>query len=1033
MIGRWVVVVLAAASAVSGQITGALEGTVRDPSGALVPGARLRILESSTAVVRVANTDATGRYLAPRLAPGVYEMTVSQPGFRDQVQEGIQVEAGSSVRLDFRLVLGEARDQIAVSADAVLVDSSAAGAARVVKQQQLEDLPLVGRDVFELAAQQPGVLRLRIADQTVLHGQGLKYSVYGVRPTQNGFLLDGIQFNDSAGSASASAAQVTLGLELTREVAIVTSPFSAEYGRSAGAVLAAVTKSGGNDFHGSAYGYFRNGALDARNFFDDPSNPSPAFHRSQYGGLFSGPLRRNKFYFLVNYEGIREIFSTTFRPVVPTADARLGRLPVAGGGVRQVTVAPAIVPYMNLYPLPNGLDFGDGTAEYIQESVRQTREDFVGGKIDVLFSPSLRLAARYTFDDANQSQPQPVGLWLFSSTSRNQFAHIELQHVPSASTVHTFRAAFSRVPNSELGSLLVDVPASMSFMPGQPLGVIAVTGLADIGPSAMRQRPRRHVLNDYQINDEIVHVRGRNTFKVGGGLDRVQFNQVADFSAIGYYQFSSLTDFLTATARTADAMVPGSDSQRGWRQTLGFVYYQQEMRLKPQLSLSFGLRLESAGTPTEVHDKVASLRDYIRDAQVTVGGPVYLNPSKAKFAPRASVAWDPTGTGRLLLRAAAGIFYDLVGIRDLTVAGGRVPPFFNRATPMRPAFPDLLAAVISAPAGNALDTIEYNLVQPYVARYQFSVERQLPKGMLVSAGYAGTRGIHLMSFVGNVNATIPQYLPDGQVFLPANAPRLNPAFSQIAMRRPQFDSVFHGLSLTAQRRWRNGLGFQGSYQWSKSIDNTSATISNDFYSTDSVPTVYNYRANRGPSDFDVRHALALNASWQIPSAGGGRLAGLWQAWELHSVAMIQSGPPFAPTVGFDRARLLSTRGDLGQRPDFAGPPGRPIILGDPQMYFDPTAFSLPAAGYFGTLGRGTLTGPGLFALDVGFHKVVWHTERQSVRLRVESFNVTNHPNFRQPSGLALFDSTGARVGSAGRITETSTPGRQIQLAVKWQF
>jgi len=1030
---RGVVFSLLAAALLQGQTTGALEGTVRDPSGAVVPGARLRILETGTAATRSAETDGTGRYLAPRLEPGAYEITVARAGFRDQVQSGIRVEAGATVQVDFHLALGEARDQVVVSAEAILVDASPAGSAGTVRQQQLEDLPLVGRDVFELAAQQPGVLLLRNTDQNVTRGEGLKYSVHGVRPTQNGYLLDGIPMNDSAGSVGASAAQVTLGLESMREVVIVTSPFSAEYGRSAGAVFTAVTKSGGNQYHGSAYEYFRDDALDARNFFDDPANASPPFRRSQFGGLLSGPLRRNRLYFLGNFEGIRETLANTLRPVVPNAQARQGRLPAAGGGVRVVTVAPVVQPYLNLYPMPNGRDFGDGTGEYIQQAVRRTREEYAGGKLDLLLSPSLRLAGRYAYDNGTQRQPQPVAIWSFFTATRNQFASVEMQHLLSARTVHTLRAAFSRVPASELAELLTGVPTSMSFMPGQPLGVITVTGLADVGPSPVRQRPRRHILNDYQLNNDLVQVRGRHTLKVGAGLDRVQFNQVSDFSAAGYYQFGSLADFLGGVARSAEVMVPGSDSQRAWRQIQGFAYFQHELKVRPELGVSYGIRYESAGTPDEIHGKVASLRNYVSDAAVTVGGPVFHNPSRKNFAPRASVAFDPAGDGRTVVRAGAGIFYDLLGIRDLIVAGGRMPPFFNRASLTRPAFPDLLSAVRGATPLNALDTVDYNLVQPYVAQIQLTLERQLAGGLLVSLGYAGSRGVHLMSFVGNVNATRPQYLADGRVFLAADAPRLNPAFSQIAMRRTQFDSVFHGLTVRVERRWRDGLGFQGSYQWSKSIDNSSSTISNDFTATDSVPTVYNYRANRGLSDFDLRHVLALNLSWRIPAASGRSAAWLLRGWEMHTLAKVQSGQPFAPTVGFDRVRLQTTRADLGQRPDFLGSSGGRLILGDPQMYFDPLAFGLPAAGYFGTLGRGTLIGPGLFALDAALHKTFWQGERRSLSFRFEAFNVTNHPNFRQPSSLALFDSTGARVGSAGRITDTSTPARQIQLALKWAF
>lgn len=1020
-----------AAAPLIAQTTGSVEGVVRDPSGAVVPGARVIVVEAATAAERLAEADSAGRFHVPQLAPGTYQITASRAGFRDQAQAGIQIAAGASTRADFSLALEDYHDQVAVTAEAVLIDASPSGAAGFVRQQQLENLPVAGRDVFELAAQQPGVQLVRNADQSVTRGQGAKFSVHGVRPLQNGFLLDGIPMSDSAGSVGASAAEVTLGVESMREVVIVTSPFSAEYGRSAGAVFAAVTKSGGNQAHGSAYEYFRNDALDARNFFADPSEAAQPLRRNQFGGLLSGPLRRNRAFFLFNYEAIREARSSTLRPVVPNAAARLGLLPAAGG-TKAVAVAESVKPYLALYPLPNGRDFGDGTAEYVHRSTRRTREDYLSGKIDVLPSPSLRLSGRYAFDDAVQRQPQALAIWDFHTVTRNQFASAEMQSVLSPRTVHVLRAAFSRVPAAELASLMVPVPASLSFVPGQPLGVIAVTGLADIGPSVVRQRPRRHVLNTYQAHDDLVHVRGRGAVKIGAGLYRVQFNQVADFSACGYYQFNSLQEFLAGTARTADVMVPGSDSRRGWRQTQGFAYVQHELRWRPGLSVSYGMRLESAGTPAEVNGKVAALVNYLADSAVTLGAGPYRNPSGFTLAPRASLAWDLHGDGRTLFRAGAGVFNDLVGVRDLIVAGGRMPPFYSRVSVTRPSFPNLATAIQGAAPLTALDTIDYNLLQPYVAQVQVSVERQLDSATVVSATYAFTRGVHLMSFVGNVNATPPQYLPDGRIFLADGAGRLNPAFSQIAMRRSQFDSVYHGLTLSLRRNFRHGVGFQAGYQWAKSIDNSSSTISNDYSGTDSVPTVYDYRANRGLSDFDQRGVFSGSLSWALPALHGGGWARLARGWELHALVAAQTGLPFAPTVGFDRVRLLTTRVDLGQRPDYAGF-GRNAILGGPDRYFDPTLFALPAAGFFGTLGRNTLAGPGLFTMDAALHRTLVETGRGSLGLRVQAFNLANRANFRQPSGLALFDSSGARLGSAGRITETSTPARQIQVALRWTF
>ncbi len=1030
LLGLWLPIsILAPAQA---QTSGMIEGTVRDPSGAVVAGVSLRVTETATSAAREVTSDSTGYYQALRLAPGAYQLVASHSGFRDQVRRGIELGAGSTARVDFTLQLGEARDQVVVVADAAPVNGAAAAWGESVRQRELESLPLNGRDVFELSAQEPEVNLVRVADRHVFRGLGPKFAAKGARPTQNSFLLDGIRINDSASSVASSASGSLLGLEGIRELRVVTSPFSAEYGRAAGAVFTAVSKSGANELHGSLYEFLRHSALDARNFFDDPHGQMPPLRRHQFGSLLSGPIRRNKLFFLANYEAIRETLSETVRPNVPTLEARRGILPGPGGGTRIVDVSPKVRPYLDLYPLPNGRDFGDGTAEFVNESVRETREDYLAGKLDLLVSPGLRLSTRYTFDDANQGAPDPLRIWRFSGDSRYQFLHTEVQHLVSPRTIHTFRAAFSRIRNGDLSRTRPDIPASLSFVQGQPLGTTTVPGLTGLGGAFARQRPRLHTLNDFQFNDDLIQTRGRHTIRLGGAFDRLQFNQVADFNAVGQYTFSSLVDFLGARPASGDVMVPGSDSRRGWRQSQFFAYAQEELRAGPRLSLSLGLRYEFASTPSEVHGKVATLRDPLRDPSVTLGGPVYRNPSARNFAPRASLALDPLGSGRVVLRAGAGIFFDLPGTRE--VSGIRMPPFYDRVAMIRPSFPDLLEAARTVTATSNPDALDYYLEEPYVAQFQFAIERQLGSTTVARLGYTFTRGAHLLGYLGNVNTTRPQVLPDGRIFFPVDAPRINPAFAQIALRRTQFNSFYHGFSAGLERKWRDGVGFHLNYAWSKSIDETSSALSTDFdNSDDGFPNVFNYRQNRGLSNFDLRHVFNASLSYHIPARPHGAAGRLLRGWEIQALTKFQTGYPFGPFVGFDRARLLTTRTDLGQRPDFIGRPGDRIVLGGPARYFDPLAFGLPEAGFYGNLGRGTLTGPGLFALDASLHKILWQRERHSLRLRLEAFNATNHPNFKTPSGLALFDSSLQRLGTAGRITETSTTARQVQLAVKWIF
>jgi hypothetical protein len=1026
----WAAAVLALAPAAGAQTTGALAGSVADPSGSPVPMAAVGIRETRTNLERRLATDARGRYLAPGLEPGVYRVEVSREGFRTEARDSIELTAGRVIETEFHLSLGETRESVIVTAEARMVDAAASAWGASVEARRLESLPLKGRDLFDFAAQEPGATVALNLYRSPSTGLGTRVSVNGLRANQNGFCMDGIRINDASGAAPASAAGGLLGLEGIAELRIVTSPFSAEFGRAAGGVFTAVSRSGTNDWHGSAYEYLRNSALDAKNFFDPAGQAIPPFRRNQFGGLAAGPVRRDRVFFTANYEGLRERSGATARPVTLTAEAREGRLPG-----QTVTVAPAVKPYLELYPLPNGRVFGDGTGEFVSDVKTRVGENYVAGKVDVLVSERLRFAARYTRDAAGKNWSDPFRVWSFENTSSYQFLHTATQYARSADTLHNVRAGLSRVWNHENASAPAELSARLAFIPGLSLGPLEVTGLADFGGLIVRTTPRLYVVNDYQFNYDLTAIRSGHRLAVGAGFDRVQLNliRINDNTRNGFYRFSSIANFLQGRTRLLDLMLPGSDSTRGFRQNLWYAFLEDEFRPWRRLDVTLGVRYETYSAPTEVNGKTAALPDPLRDPQTTVGGPMFRNPSRTNFAPRAALAWDPAGRGRTVIRAGAGIFLDLITTRELLIAGVKMPPLYRRALISNAPFPDALAAVRNAAVADSPDGLDYYPSQPYAAQFQVTVERQLGRSVLAQAGYAGSRGIHLPGQINNINTTRPQVLADGRIYFPADAPAVNPAFEQIGIRLMRFDSVYHGLLTSLRASWRDRLRLQAKYTWGKAIDNCSTATFNEYLTRDRMPTVYDYRQNRGLADFDLRHTFAANFSYQFSSRGTGLAARLLGGWEVHGMAQAQSGSPFNPSTGFDQTRLRSGSNDAGQRPDFTAAPGARLILGDPQRWFDPLAFSLQTAGFYGNLGRNTLAGPGLAVLHAALHKVLWRSETRSLRLRCEFFNLTNHPNFQVPSDLALFDSSGRRVGSAGRITETATTSRQGQIAVRWEF
>ena len=973
----------------------------------------------------------SGHYAGLELALGTYRVETSKQDFRTCTVDGLVLSAGRTLRADISLIVGAAHETVFVSAEAGQIDTVAGAWGGSIGKRQLDALPLNGRDVFDLVSQQPGATAPASATKTISSGLGVHISINGSRPSENGFRLDGIYINDITGSAPASASGNLLGLETIEELRLIASPFSAEYGRSSGGVVTAVSKSGGNQFHGSLYEYLRNSALDAKNFFDAGAQPIPAFRRNQFGGLIGGPLRRNKLFFIANYEGVRLASSSTQSAPTLTAQARQGILPINGVPAK-VTVAPAMVPFIALFPLPNGQDYGDGSAAYTAGVPSRVNENYGSAKLDYVANDRLRFNARYTEDSGGGSTADLFRVWNYGSDSSYRLFQAGGEYTQSSTLIHEFHAGLSQIRNGQENTVPSQISAGATYIPGSQLGPLAVTGLGLIGTTDARTSPRRFALTDTQLSYSLTKSLGVHKLSFGSSFDRIFLYQISNLDATGYYVFGSIQSFLAGQSQSASVMLPGSNSDRHWRMNQFSLFAQDDFRLTRRISAAIGVRYETASVPVERDGRVASLRDPAHDAQVTRGGPLYENPSKLNFNPRASLAWDMAGNGRTVLRLGSGMFSELLGARELTVAGTRMPPFFRRATITRAAFPDVLAAATGASAASSVDGITYYPSQPYTVQFQAVLEHQIGSSAVAQAGYAGSRGIHLAGDVTNLNTTQPQFLANGQVFFPATNPLVNPAFGQIGMRVTNFDSNYQSLNLGVRATPARGLIVQTKFTWSKSIDDLSIAIFADSVTGNHVPTIFNYRANRGPSDFDQRLTYASNFVYDVPGTGFRNADFVLAGWSIQGLIQVQSGNPFNPTVGFDDARLRGATNDQGQRPDYVS--GQPLVFGDPQQYFNPLAFSLPAAGFYGNLGRNTITGPGLVFASAAVARTFWKTERQAIHVRMEMFNLANHPNFQIPSNnLALFASTGARVGSAGQITSTATSSRQIQLSARYTF
>ena len=1001
--------------------TAELAGLIVDSSGGAVPKVALSLANAATGVKRSAFTDGQGSYRFLRLPPGSYELTAFTDGFRTERRPGIVLTVGQQATLNLTLSVGTVATEAVVTAAAAQIDLQSAALSDVIDPKAIRELPLNGRDFAQLALLEPGVAPSRRSSDS--GGPGTKLVINGNRPSQVSFVLDGSDINDANNNTPGSAAGVLLGVDTLEEFRVNTNSYSAAYGRSGGGVISAVTKAGTNLLHGSLFEFVRNSSFDARNFFDSPSARIPPFRRNQFGVEVDGPIVRNRTFFLASFEGLRQRLGVTSRTVVPDANARQGIFP---NGTR-VTVNPAVPAYLALVPLPNDRAFGDGTGEFVSAASQSTNEDFFVGRLDHRFSDKTSVFVRFTADDAKVAVPDGIRLIQADSQSSNRFLTVEGTRILTEKLLNTARFSFNKSNLASANTYLREPDASLSFFPGRPLGQISVTGFFSIGPSRFGPSYSRQSL--FQFTDDLSWVRGRHSLKFGFDHRFYRLPTSRPQSPYGFYQFNGLTDFLQARPASVELTLPSSNLDRNWRQSMTAAYVQDDIRLTRRLALNLGVRYERVSVPEEAGGLSATFRNVQRDATTTVG-PMFTNPSNRNFAPRVGLAWDPFGDGRTSIRSGFGIFYDPVWTDFYANAGNRLAPFYVLGSIRNPVFPR--AETLVGNPGFVLgrqDVLVYNPNNPYTMQYNFTLQRQLAESTAVTVSYAGQRGVHLARFVDG-NQAIPQITADGRKFFPENSTTRNPNLTGVRYKVTDGQSVYNALQASLQHKMRGGILLRVNYAFARNIDDGSVTVTQGG-DNDLPQDPDSRKAERGLSNYDVRHYFVALWNWDLPSIPG-LPHWLGAGWQWNTIATVSSGNPFSVVVGFDRARARFQAGTSPQRPDLVAGRSTNPVLGGPDRYFDPTAFSLPAAGYFGNLGRNTLIGPGLAMMDMSVNKRFRLTERVSAQFRTEMFNSLNHPNLAIPSARTIFTGAGP-VGSAGRITSTLTSARQLQLGMKLVF
>jgi hypothetical protein len=1050
------IVVLSSLS-VYAQSTG-LSGLIEDEQGALLSGVKVTLKNLDTGLTRTTKSDEQGHYQFEAVLPAEYQVTAEREGFFKEVRTGIRVTIDRYAVINLKLKIGRLTEEVVIGASPSPVENITGEISGLVDGRRVAELPLNGRDWLQLAELHPGVVKARStgAGNTSNSFSG-RISIAGQRPNAINFILDGtdISVYSQARPPGSVSQGLVMGVEAIREFRIVTSSYSAEYGGKSGGLVDVISKSGSNAFHGSAFWFHRNDNLDARNFFDAAS--APEFKRHQFGASLGGPVRKNQTFFFVNYEGLREVKGEASSDIVPSLDARRGYLPNPSTGALQfVGVNPDIQPFLGLFPLPNGVDFGNGTALWTGSADRQAEEDFLTFRIDHRLSSRDSLYGRYTFDSSDAFLPfggsSAFPGFARSNTGRDQSLTLEETHIFSSNLLNTFRFGFNR--RVRLTAPVNPNPNGLGFalVPGASFGTLRVGGLGTLGNSGRAVADL--VNNVFHLTERVSYARGRQSLKLGFELKKVQVNDTLEVDSNGTVTFTNVRDFISARPTLFRGALPGVDFPRGLRFANAAFYLQDDIRVRPSLTVNLGLRYEPWTNVTEVNNKLPILLNPLAATgaqSFQLSDKLFLNnPSKSNFAPRIGFAWDPFGTGKTSIRGGAGLFYDTPYNGDLIDPVVLAPPFVQPVEVRNPGFPNILQSGTGTTPQLAAVLLEYeNLHWPYVMQYHLSLQRELLPNTVVTASYTGFRGKHLVSR-RELNTKIPQILSDGRTFFPANAAKRNPNVGSLTLFATDAKAWYDGLQLSLNKRFAHGFTVLGSYTFSKALDEAPPAIS--FTEISGGPKIRmdsnNLAADKGLGAFDVRHNFAISFLWDLPfskgqSGSAGVVGKLISGWSLSGVAVKASGHPFTPLISFNNSRsgVTGATATTVDRPNLkAGYSNNPII-GKPEQWYDPNAFELPSAGFFGNLGRNTLIGPGFANVDFSLMKditVKAIAESFRIQIRAEVFNAFNHPNFDLPgntqtatsASFIFTDTSGKPNLAATRPLKTSNDSREIQLALK---
>lgn len=1063
--------------------TATVTGQVRDASGAAVPGVRVTARNVQTNIEREAVTSENGDYTIPLLNVGEYQVSVEKQGFKKAVQTGLILQVDQKARLDFTLQIGQVSESVEVTAAASLVQTDSASVGTVIDNKRVVELPLNSREFYALALTAPRVLPP--AQGSTLSFRG-GFNVAGSSEVSNNFTLNGIDNNDTG----INGPSFRPSIDAIQEFKLLSGMYSAEYGRNSGGQVVINTKSGTNQFHGTAYEFLRNQALDARNFFLrlKPGEKAPSFKRNLFGGSFGGPIINDKTFFFASYEGLRLRQSVTSLATVPTAamvngdfrslrgpgddqvlgnDDDRGRVlnPITGQefatlNVIDLPLNPIGQALASFFPTPStSTPAGQAPSNNYNFSATR-REDYnqISTRFDHSLSSKDSLYGTYNYYDNPAFEPSNAlcGSRVLPGFGCNtglttQLIGIVETHTFTSNLTNEVRVGFNRLRQPRIqeddsvnfvnqfkipGTFFGETP----FNGGVPQ--VVITGFSTIGGATNLPQDRRD--NTYQFVDNLIWIRSAHTLKFGVDIRRFQSNLYFISQGRGIFNFNTpanSTTVPTSGYQFADLLlgIPTSTQRnpRGpstYSRTTSFnVYAQDDWKVNSRLTLNLGLRWETNTPMTEKYNTIASFDP--KTAQIRAAGqngvPANLfNYDHNNFAPRIGFAWQPLGDSKTVVRGGIGVFYNVqpAGNGFLGMLFNfpfRLPQTFNssRTAPitLNDPFPGPVPTTAPTNGTLTMTAIDENFDTAYITQWGLSVQRGVGSDVVFEIGYLGSKGTHLP-----LNRNLNQATPGPGTPAQVQARRPYPQFGNITWIESVANSTYHSMELKAEKRYTKGLSLFGSYTFSKSIDNSPGISTSSNASSAVAQNALDLRAERGLSDFDVRHRFVASSIWEIPLGkghkvfGGGPLAYVFGGWQASGILSLQSGRPFTAVLSGDISNTLN-RND------------RPNLVGDPnsgprtvEQWFNKAAFQTQAVGSFGTAGRNIIIGPGFQNFDFALSRNFNVTERFKVQFRTELFNAFNHANFNYPAATANAPQTFGQIASA-------LDPRQIQFGLKIIF